>query len=241
MKESYETSIPKERERLQEQYEILESTDGFQDLSERQQRLLKASLYLQERAERLSDKASEQAVISKRQGYFIETTKILDEEDLKEMYKREPELLLNPETRKYRNSQNRIANWYCHASIYSLENEKIGSIKPEDIPDNFFAADYEKVEKIDDARALILESGFPSIVHISDDKNNFNDGWHQKHSFLALGKNEDGDIVLWEKEGFNLPFHITTLSQIYKDYCFGHYWGTRKLASDKIGLKKSKN
>lgn len=233
MNEKFKTSIPEERARREEQFALIEQTEGFAKLSERQQKLIRVSLYTQQRAERLSDPASEQAVQSERQGYYMgnESTRILEEVHLEHMHEQDPDFYPDPSTRAYKRSQNHVANWYCHPSVYALETECVPGEMPSKVPEGFFEAEYEINESVLELESRIEEAGLPCVVHISENPKNFNEGWHTKHTLLALGKDAEGTMLCWEKEGNTYPFRVVSLKEVYDFYntISPKYWGVRKL------------
>ncbi|MCA9354571.1 MAG: hypothetical protein KC877_03575 [Candidatus Kaiserbacteria bacterium] len=233
MSEKFEVSIPEEKIQREKLYSSIQQTEGFGKLSDRQQKLIRASIYTQQRAERLNDPASEQAVQSERQGYYMgdESTKVLEEEHLQQMHEQEPDFYLDPDSRAYKRSQNYVANWYCHPSIYALETEDISGDTPNEVPEGFFEAEYKINESLSELEERIQKVGIPCIIHISTESKNSNWSFSTKHSLLVLGRDPEGKMLCWEKEGNMYPFRITPLEEVFNYYnkTWPMHWGVRKL------------
>ncbi len=224
-------NVGAEHLKIDEDMAKIEGLDGFNKLSDYQQRLIKTSLYIQARAERGTDYPSDFAIVSPAK-YVTDITSIHPEEHLEYMHIMNSGP--NPKERKYRLSQNAIANWYCHAAIAGLEYEKGLSIDPAEVPENFFEADYHKVNSIQDVEHIIEGASYPCVVHIMRaEPNNYNEGYNTAHSLLALGKNENGQVMVWEKKGNQLPFRIVPLADVYKTYGTYNLWGARPLQKTK--------
>ncbi len=236
MSEKFKISIPEEQAQRKELYDSIQQTEGFKKLSERQQKLIRVSIYTQQRAERLNDPASEQAVQSERQGYYMgeESTKILEEEHLWKMHQLDPDFYLDPDSRAYKQSQNYVANWYCHPSIYALETGNITNDTPEEVPEGFFKAEYKINESLSELEERIKKAGLPCVVHISTKAKNSNWNFSTKHSLLVLGRDPEGKMLCWEKEGNMYPFRITPLEEVFNYYnkTWSMYWGIRKLKTE---------
>lgn len=207
----------------------LESLEGYNKLTDYQQRLIKASLYIQARAERGTDFSSNFAIESAKNNYVTDETRILSKESLDYMFKSGSGP--NPALRKYESSQNFIGEWYCHAAIAALEAQSSISAEPSTIPENFFEAEYRIIRAYQQAQDLIDAHGYPCVVHIAlSQPANFNEGHNTvAHSFLALGKNEEGNIIIWDKKNFELPFRTTTLQNVYDTYGPDWVYGVRDL------------
>lgn len=220
-------NISEEHREINAEIFEIQNLEGFNKLSEYQKRLIQASLYIQARAERGTDYASQVAIVSPDR-YPVEVTSIHDERHLEFMHGRN--FGPDPKERKYRLSQNAIANWYCHAAIAGLEYEEGLSVDPAEVPEDFFRADYYRVNSIQDVENIIDDSHYPSVVHImGSEPANYNEGYNTAHSFLALGKNEEGKVIVWEKKGNKLPFRIVALDDLYAQYGSNHLWGARPL------------
>ncbi len=138
-----------------------------------------------------------------------------------------------PSAEQYTDSQDREAEWYCHAAIWSLEHEQALTVEaPEldDIEESFYEGDYFKADSLDSLRDAIMKAGFPLVVHIAQAPPPLT--LLQSHTFLALGIDPAGDVVVWEKAAERLPFQRSTLSKIYGEYTSDqkeYYWGIRPL------------
>ncbi len=220
--------ISSEHPQLAESMSKIENLDGYNKLSDYQQRLIKASLYIQERAERGTDYPSKFAIVSPQEYAETEVTRIHTEDHLEYMHKFNSGP--DPKDRKYRLSQNAIANWYCHAAIAGLEYEKGLSITPAEVPENFFKTDYHLVASIQNVEKIIENTGFPCVIHIMHHEPvNYNESYNAFHSCLALGLNEEGKVMIWEKKGNQLPFRVVTLDEVYTKYGTYNLWGARPL------------
>ncbi len=138
------------------------------------------------------------------------------------------------EAQRYEDSQNRSAEWYCHAAIWSLEHEhSLTTEAPEldHIEESFYEGDYFIPDSLDSLREAIVKVGFPLVVHIAQAPPPLT--LLQSHTFLALGTDSAGDIVVWEKTAEQLPFQRSTLSKVYEEYTAKgekpYYWGVRPL------------
>lgn len=134
----------------------------------------------------------------------------------------------------YTDSQDRTAEWYCHAAIWSLEHEHSLTVEaPEfdDIEEPFYDGDYSKPNSFDSLRDAIIKAGFPLVVHVAQVPPPLT--LLQSHTFLALGTDSTGDVVVWEKADKRLPFQRSTLSKLYGEYTAEdqkeYYWGIRPL------------
>lgn len=131
-------------------------------------------------------------------------------------------------------SGDRASEWYCHAAIWGLEHERsINDDRPEldDIEDAFFEGEYILPTTIDEVRALIRTVGYPAVVHITRDPLLT---LLQAHTFLVLGEDERGALIVWEKESEDRPFRLTTLEGNYRLYTAegkAYYWGARRLGA----------
>lgn len=206
MKESQPNLISEEQKRIQKNMEVVEATEGFSYLTEKQQRIIKQSLYLQVRAER----------------------------GRKEW---QP-----GETRKYKNTEDYVDNRNCHSAVFFLEKENLQEISENARDDSdFFKAEYVVVKEINALKKQIEEFGFPCVLHIGNSPSQDPSG--KAHSSLVLGHNKEGEIILWEKESYDIlhPYQVTTLDQIYRTYgdiC--SYYGLRKLRNGIKDLPESK-
>lgn len=227
-------SIQDERAELEKDLETLECTEGFSRLSIKQQRIIKQSLYIQARAERGTDEASAWAIVSKERGYVIDSTHIHNTPTLERFYL---EGGPNPNDRKYANSQIFVANYHCHSAIFQLENELPRTLERPKLPQDFFLTDYYLQKQYEDVVSLFEGKDFPQVLHVLShmDTNHrsrgyiYNEGFHTDHSALVLGHDKDGDLLVWEKEGDNLPFRLTKLKQVYDEYSKSPFWGIRDL------------
>jgi hypothetical protein len=145
-------------------------------------------------------------------------------------------------TRGYRDCQNAIVNWYCHASVYAIESQAKLSIAPYTVPRAFFSNSKYQINIYDQIKDAVKASGYPSVVHImfADLGSKYGE-YNTNHSCLALGEDKDGNIIIWEKNGFQYPFNIKALNEVYEYYKMFRIWGVRPLhdPSDALGLNLS--
>ena len=196
MKESQQSVISEEQKKIQKDMEVVESTEGFFSLTERQKSIIKQSLYLQARAERAM----------KLDDYI---------------------------KHKNKNSYNYVASRNCHSAVFSLEKENLQGTSEEAKADpDFFKAEYVSVKEISELKKQIEEFGFPCVLHIGTSSSQ--DPYGKAHSSLVLGHNKEDEIILWEKESYEVrnPYHIITLDQIYDTYGDIFYYGLRKLRAE---------
>lgn len=228
---SPENFLAEEQQKRTEYTETLSQTPGFGKLSERQQKIVLQSLYIQQRAERGSDPASADAMESPK-THVTEETKIHSEDYLLEqmIYNRR----MTPQFRKYRTSQNLVANWYCHAAIYNLELERGYTEIPVRLPRRFFDATYHTADDYAELKNIAATVTYPSILHTGPNPKPVSPEKFAGHSCFVLGPNDNGDILVWEKKGYGLPYQLSTLEAVYKKYTkdfTGYHWGFRKLRS----------
>lgn len=134
----------------------------------------------------------------------------------------------------YNKSRNHKNDWFCHAAVYFIENKENALSRNEEMEEFFGHANYlkNKNPSLHQINQHIIKTGFPCVVVISEMKPDHTPD--PAHSFIALGINTDtfGEILIYDKEGYGLPYRITYLKKIY-DFSLDHdneyYWGTRKI------------
>jgi hypothetical protein len=212
-----------ERERREQEVSLLESTEGWSKLTERQQRIIQQSLYAQARAERGTDQASASAVESPK-THVTDKVRIIDEVDLERYYA--DDFGPNPDTRKYKASQNHIVNWFCHAAIANLESEAGLDVEaPQPHPEEFSKAEYKEIKSFEELASYAEEFGFPAVLHVRNSESSYG----LMHSSLVLGHNPEGQIFAWEKEGYRLPYRLISLKDLWQEFKGAKLWGLRKL------------
>lgn len=201
-----------ERQKIADDLTVLQNTEGYSLLSERQKQIIRVALYIQAR--------------SKRKDSIEETNKFMS------LYR----TFLNVKKGQdiYRESRLHIEQWYCHGAIAALEAGCFAGEEPEDNPIDFFDAAYFAVNDEYDVKKAIEFFGFPCVVHVNEEKENFKGEDTQYHSFLALGHGEDNKIIVWDKQGFRCPYRVTTLSEVFEEYGPNYFWGVRKLRSNPV-------
>ncbi len=79
MSEQYTPNIKNEFERLHKDWDLVRTLEGFKKLTERQQKIIEHSLYLQVRAEWTPDFWSQKAVVSPKTHATLKTEVIPEE------------------------------------------------------------------------------------------------------------------------------------------------------------------
>lgn len=220
-------------ENIRADWDRIRSIEGYKNLTPRQRRLILLSLYAQERATRGtlrgSDEASEDAL-----ERTSNTIKIQREIELElengNFYEH------TPQSRQYRESQNLVSEMYCHISISDLERERLvfNPRRKKKYPSvhwtqtsrkEYYTATFEHILSLEEIRTFLLsQKFFPLVVFVGSSTEEIS------HSLVALGQEkENGELLVWEKMNFRLPFHITTLSEVFSRYKDFHYWGARPL------------
>lgn len=197
-------TLSHERDHYWHEVGILQKTEGFPLLTEDQQKMIVLSLYVQDRSERYSHSIWE---ITKSQS--------------------------DQPTEPYQISKDHIRRWFCHAAVQTLESGIPMNEDPmENYPLEFFDGKYVPIENKNQAKKLIESFGFPAVVNIN--VFDHNEGRRPAlHTFLALGHSKHGEIVVWEKEGYGLPYRITNLDEQLGYYGTKRFWGIRHLVTDK--------
>lgn len=215
---------------LAEDFRLLESLDGFLKLTPKQQRLIKLSLYVQNRAVRADQGVQ---ISTEMKKYFgIEMDEVIAEKELYTAHKLsggpDPDLISN------KSSRDHVANWYCHLAAYVLEAGDLNLADSDIIPDDFFETDYSCVNDYHEIEEMITVHGFPCLIHIGNpDADYFEKAVDRiAHTCLALGKDSNGQVIIWEKVNEGLPYRLITLKDVYDFYSennFNYKWGVRSL------------
>ncbi len=127
---------------------------------------------------------------------------------------------------------------FCHGSVQGLETgfSTVPELLDYSLP-HFFDTEYFPVFNKAEAIKLLESFGFPCVVHLQRRLSNI--GLPKpSHTFLALGHDPTGEIIVWEKEGFSLPFRITNLTVELDEYQQEKHWGIRKLRTVSGAIKK---
>lgn len=221
----------------------LKETDGWPKLSSIQQKMIKTSLLISNRAFRETDPASADA-IGTEFGKDLRPM-IYEEHELKSQFRLNPKnhnLFLRgykhkPENRKYRESQNTIAKLNCHRAVRSLEVNNFSNLDPEkedlsyfETNDTTIANSMEGSETGNEIGEKIKEVGYP-CVFISYKDNLVK---QPEHSFLVLGPNKKGEIICWDKVDWGRPFRVTTLSKLLEE----NYYQPHKYSKYTFGVRK---
>jgi hypothetical protein len=240
--------LPKEeRMFLDSQRVILEQTEGWGQMTVRQQTMLLASLIVQKRAERGTDEASI-ARIKK----FPSLTKVLDAKysSYKPMYDNETGHLIGEPKKNYETSQDIISSMMCHQAVNFVERERIPDVKDiarqksgfeikrekSDIWYRYFAIQWEALgeNRRDTLLQKINQIGFPAVVYFDTRTIDREYVGHPpvpigaNHSFIVLGVYKQ-DIIAWEKVSKNFAFRIASLDEILSGYPHITHFAVRPL------------
>ncbi|NCU42120.1 MAG: hypothetical protein EOM19_05400 [Candidatus Moranbacteria bacterium] len=214
-----------------EQQKKLEQTEGWEKLTERQQRMIRASFRVQNRAYRGTDEGSLFRIRSEKETLSIEE---------------EITFLQRPKENKYHLSQNMISRMFCHLAVILIEKEMLP--KKNVIRDRFFnerdslsvkewkeyfSVDWKEVGGIEEK---IKGIGFPAVLYIdkfeqSELQYKNDSRLHALHSCIAMGENE-GEILVWEKVSRRFPFNVTNLQTVLDRYPFITHCAVRSLGKN---------
>ncbi|MBT4123800.1 MAG: hypothetical protein HN981_03545 [Candidatus Pacebacteria bacterium] len=174
-------------------YETLKKLPTFNNLSLKQQSIIKISLYIQSRNQRVSD-------------------------SIKKI--------------EYKNTQNHMKNWFCHAAVAYLEGilSENSLQRIPNIPNEFFETTYNKTNSLNDLYKYLNKFKLPVVISIANSPEIDYPNAQVLHSLVILGK-LNGQYIVWQKKGFKLPYEITTLDKIYDSYKNSSFWGIRPLQS----------
>lgn len=108
----------------------------------------------------------------------------------------------------------RIQLWYRFLSAHMHEA---------DIPADFFSGSFFNVLSlpVEEIMEQIKSDSYPIILHIAQEKPTGNhdvDVFNMPHSCVVLGPDHSGEVLVWEKAGNGLPFHILTLREVIALY-----------------------
>ena len=194
---------------------------GFVRLSERQQRYLLGTLYIQQRAVRGTD-AKSAARIQKMPDNF------------KDFGAEHPYIALpttpwdhNKSTDNYVASQRMIMRDSCHGVVRQLEgytdhvDTSIDWIEAG--PINSYA---DLCELIDMYKQ---QHQFPAIIQTCPSPRKI-DAEKLIHTTVLLGNNSENIPMVWEKMGFHLPFLVQPLEKTYAPYSKYTGWRIRPLS-----------
>ncbi len=220
----FETIKNEEIDKRKEIEERLSKLSGFLRLSDKQRQYILSSFYIQQRAERGTDRRS----VAQIQSMPKEFNKFVPGDNKYINYRGDQALEGQDETNKYKLSQLAIMNTNCHQAIEKLgEINGDGNATTEDWKDFGPIASYEDL----DIQVRLLEENqdFPFAVQLWDTKLN---GRHEPllaHSMLLLGRDTFGDLIIWEKSGFNMPFQLNNLRNVFSAYSSHGIWKMRAL------------
>ncbi len=203
---------------------LLEELPGFHRLSQDQQRYLRSTLYIQQRAERGTDPISSSRVqdVPEKFASRFADKKYIAHSDLSSTSD-------SSEVKRYLASQLKIMSDYCHKAVIQLEEyavEKLPSSESlwcEVGP----TTTYSDLEEL--VATLSAAHSFPFVIEVWDGSSG--SGVRTPvHSSVLLGRNSEGKLMTWEKAGFHLPFQLVPLDQVYDIYKEFDAWRMRPLS-----------
>ncbi|MBP9748092.1 MAG: hypothetical protein KBD17_00470 [Candidatus Pacebacteria bacterium] len=214
-----------EQSKRKEQRDTLEILSGFLRLSEDQKRYILASLYIQQRAERATDPVSA-ARIEDTPDKFMNNPS-----DVSEPYITHTDTSLkapHEERRRYHTSQLQVMIDFCHKVVKKLEDYREG----EKIPDSWTEAGLiDSYADLEELIALTEEnSTLPFVIEIWSGRPKNHSSANLEHTTVLLGKNQEGEYMVWEKSGWHMPFKVTSLKKVYTNYENSKGWRIRPLS-----------
>lgn len=133
--------------------------------------------------------------------------------------------------------QEHTRQFNCHRAVYSIEHEELFTEEglearlPGHGPlekDQYYSRGRYLIKSgqtLDDVSKHIEDAGFPCVVIMGEAPD------RPLHSLIALGKDDGGQIILWEKENLGKPYGLVRLNDVCPDrYNLTHtYFGTRQI------------
>jgi hypothetical protein len=197
----------------------LDSREGFQNMTEVQRRMVKASLYAQQRFDRIP------GTYGDKFGYGRYPNSIYSYEGDKE----------------YAHTKKHMWDWHCTAAVYAVELENIPNrqtIHPSQFQMEDFFRDIQykyKICSLEDLSAFkeeIRNKKMPLVLDIQLDCHSRAE--RGMHTALILGYNAEGSLVAWEKVGGGSEYRLSTIEDIFKTNNRPDYtWGIRPLKTNK--------
>lgn len=196
----------------------LEQLDGYKRMSEKQKQFLLLSLYVQQRAERGTDPVSASRIQEVPPNF-------------KNLPREMPYITSvyndgSTGSGDYHTSQLYIMSEFCHKAVKDLEA---------------YGTEHNGEAEWIEAGPVRTYDELCELLHLADDTVKFPlvlEAWvenpgsnpmYRSHTALVLGKNGSGEYMVWEKVGFNLPFQVTSLKQVYDIYDTHVGWRVREL------------
>jgi hypothetical protein len=204
------------------QHATLESLEGFSRLSEKQKSYITATLYIQQRAERGTDPVSASRIqeMPKHFEGFAHGGSYIAHSDLS--VREHP-----ADKGKYFSSQLLIMSEYCHQAISKLESYGDEKSPSSEWREAGPIGSYAELEEL-----IALSQSTDKLPFVAEiwDGTPYEKGTMRVHSTLLLGKNNEGEFMVWEKTGFHMPFQLIPLKQVYESYAKYTGWCMRSLS-----------
>src|SRR5882724_8468163 len=192
MKESnsFKDMAKNEQDRREQTLTTLESLSGFNGLSKKQKQDINLSLYVQQRSF-LEKIAPGRVLISDPNKHSKDSG--------------------SSERGGYFLSQAYIAAEYCHRAVRNLEEYREGGQADPEWHE-LGAPSYAELEQ--SANAI---NGHPCVVEVWDGQPGGKTSI-PLHTSLILGRNQNNELMVWEKAGSSSPFQLLPLQQVYNAY-----------------------
>lgn len=121
-----------------------------------------------------------------------------------------------------------IRRMYCYAAVGALENGGViwGDGMPFMNPEFFKGAVYARTSDLGELETMIENIGYPCVVFVGEkDPRELASGeadvqHYMHHAALALGRDNSGDMRLWEKTGGGVmhPYHLGKLREMFEHF-----------------------
>jgi hypothetical protein len=215
----------KEKKDREEIKERLNKLSGFLRLSPKQKQYILVSFYIQQRAERGTDTKSASRIgdMPDRFDRFSPGSKYMKCFD--------QALWEEKGSDKYQASQLAIMNTNCHQALEKLEEISSKESSPEtnwiDMGPIGSYLDLEEQVKL-----MEETSTFPLAIQAWDTEKEGLKYPILSHSTLLLGRDESGELIVWEKSAFNMPFQLNSLRKLCSAYPLHTIWKMRPLITN---------
>lgn len=213
-------NIRQEKNEREELYAELDSIEGFKNMTETQQDMVKTSLYVQQRFNRIP------GTYQDKFGYGGYPDPEFDYDGDKE----------------YSHTKKHMWDWYCTAAVYAVESESVPNrqtVHPSEfqMEDFFHGIQYKykihSLEDLDVFKNEVRNKKMPLILDIKLESHStlFDDEPEGgMHTALIIGHNAQDNLVVWEKVGGGSEYRLSTIDDIFKSNNRPDYiWGIRPL------------